>query len=546
MSFVNFPGYIQALVLVAVSVTLMGVAFARVRRTQARQQRWLPLAAECHGLCTLLVLVILWNPSCRQTNTSMVRNRVLAVFDTSQSMSVTDSSPATRLDRALQVFAETCDSETGPLYEVLGFDEFTYRCSIPDQLQRWGTDTQAQPVYDLLRQNLKSQVADDATEQPVVGVVLFTDGQWQGRSLPNAPVAVPEDVQFLCIGVGTQSPVPDVGIDSLQVSAAVPVNTLYQAQVVVSTCAWQAPVTVELFQDNEIVGTQSIPAREPSASRVSHTLSFSLPAHSAGQRSLFAQIRSGAQDLNRANNQYAAVVEVVEQEQRLYTLYYAQRAGFSLGKVRQALVRDRKIELDICFDIINQAHLGQAAPQVGRSFPQHRDQFFAYDLILLGPCDFDGFAPAQKQALYDFVAQRGGGLVILTESGPLAFDTWVSPQARVLLPVTDMPGAGKASTSAQGLLEPSPGAVETQIFQTGDFATQDLPLSLIGHPVRIKPAATVLARIGQSPALVCQRVGRGRVCLLNMTQLHRLWQADQEDNALFKLLSSGRRETMDV
>jgi hypothetical protein len=538
MSFVNHPGYIQGLVLVTVSITLMCAAFARVRAGQTRHRYWLPIAGAFHGLCTLLLLVILWNPSCRKSDRPFVRNRVLTVFDTSQSMSVTDGGQVTRLDRALQVFAETCDPETGPLYQVLGFDEFTYRCSSPDQLQRWGTDTRAQPVHTLLQENLKLESADDATAGPVVGVVLFTDGQWQGRSMPKDHAGVQAEVEFLCIGVGTQAPLPDVGIDSLQVALTVPVNTLYQAQVVVSSYAWQTPVTVELFQDNEMVGTQSIAVTDPSTSRVSHRLSFSLAAASLGQRALLARIRTGDQDLNRANNQYMAVVDVVNQEQRYRALYYAQQAGFSLGKIRQALVRDQKIDLDICFDIVHQAGLAQTAAQVGTAFPLHREQFFAYDLILLGPCDFDGFAPEQKQALYEFVAQRGGGLVILTESGPLAFDSWMSPQASVLLPITDIPVVNDSSAFTQGQVEPSPGAVEAQIFQTGDFATQDLALPLIRSSIRIKPAATVLAWIEQSPALMCQRVGRGRVCLLNMSQLHRLWQADKDDNALFKLLSS--------
>lgn len=538
MSFVNFPGYIQALVLVTVSLALLRMAFARVRLPQRRHRRWLPLAAGFHGLGTLLVLVILWNPSCRKMDESIIRNQVLAVFDTSQSMSVADRGQATRLDRALQVFAETCDPETGPLYQVLGFDEITYRCASPAQLERWGTDTQAQPVYKLLKQHLKPEGADDATDHPVVGVILFTDGQWQGKSLPQTPITVPEELEFLCIGVGTQAPLADVGIDSLQVPAAVPVNTLYQAQVVVSTCAWGTPVTVELLQDNEIVGTQSLPAMDPSVSRMSHTLSFTLPAHIPGQGSLLARIRPADHELNQANNQYAAVVDVVGQEQRYSVLYYAQGAGFSLGKIRQALARDKKVELDVRFDFVTQPRPGQTAGPGGASFPLQRQQFFAYDLILLGPCDFDGFAPEQQQALYDFVALRGGGLIILTESGPLAFDTWANPQARVLLPVTDMAVVDDAYGFTRGLLEPDPGAVEAQIFQTGDFAAQDLPLSLTRHALRVKPGATVLARIGQSPALVCQRVGRGRVCLLNMTQLHRLWQADKEDNALGKLLSA--------
>jgi len=538
MSLVNYPGYIQSLVLVTVSITLVCAAFVRVRVTQARHRRWLPIAAECHGVCVLLILVILWNPSCRKADRPHVRNQVLIVFDTSQSMSVTDRGQATRLDRALQVFAETCDPETGPLYQLLGFDEFTYRCSTVDQLQRWGAHTRAQPVYELLQQNLNPGDADAATDHPVVGVVLFTDGQWQGRTLPKPHTGAYEEVEFVCIGVGTQAPLPDVGIDSLQVPPTVPVDTLYQAKVVVSTCAWQTPVTVELFLDNEIVGTQSIAVTDPSALRVSHTLSFSLAAHTPGQKSLLAQIRHADQELNRSNNQYTAVVDIVSQEKRYRALYYAQQASFSLGKIRQALVRDQKIDVDICFDIIQQTRLGQTAAQIGTAFPLHQDQFFAYDLILLGPCDFDGFNPEQQQALHDFVAQRGGGLVILTESGPLAFDSWLNSQARVLLPVTDISAVNDSTALTRGQLEPSPGAVETQIFQAGDFTTQDLALSLIRDPVRIKPAATVLARIDQAPALLCQRVGRGRVCLLNMTQLHRLWQGDKDDNALFKLLSS--------
>ena len=173
MIFVDYPGHLVAGLLVAVFAVLVFLAFriGELQNTKLHRYR-LPLILLQYA-SILILLVILWNPSRARVIETLSSNSVLAIFDTSESMSVVENGQSTRLDKALDTFDEILRSpDKGSAgYRVFGFDNESYHSGSSDFLRRWGTGTDMHSVLATLgkynateppshRQNAESQCRD--------------------------------------------------------------------------------------------------------------------------------------------------------------------------------------------------------------------------------------------------------------------------------------------------------------------------------------------------------------------------------------------------
>ncbi len=125
MTFTDYPGHLVAVFLVLASAAVTFVTFrsGALRTPERTKYRW-PLMA-LHYATVLALLVVLWNPSAWQTKPIFGQNAVLAIFDTSESMSVIDDGRQARLDKALDSAAVnkwTVVSMEDDWKRIFGFD----------------------------------------------------------------------------------------------------------------------------------------------------------------------------------------------------------------------------------------------------------------------------------------------------------------------------------------------------------------------------------------------------------------------------------------
>ena len=99
------------------------------------------------------------------------------------------------------------------------------------------------------------------------------------------------------------------------------------------------------------------------------TVEFIVAADSLGSHGLLARARALKNEVNQANNIRGAIVEVVETE-KLRVLFYTQAANFNVGKLRQVLARDHRIQLDFGLDAIKT--VGLSAEATKKSETQQR------------------------------------------------------------------------------------------------------------------------------------------------------------------------------
>lgn len=592
MTFIDYPGHLIAGLLLAGFAALIFFAFRceELLKTKLRRQRLLLTLLQC--VTVAILLLILWNPSRSKVHETFARNSVLAVFDTSQSMSVVDETQTAKLDKAISVFAENFrPSELkGPEYKIFGFDRQAYYGGAVGLLRRWGAKTDLHGVLALLQKydiaeepdpvnkmhDANAKAVDGPTKDKdtdktnVAGAIIFTDGQADDKSIEAYLALSRKDFQVILVGVGARGQQRDIAVRSVRAPSRVTIDTAYQVHVAVTARGLKdAPVTVELLKDNRVIDSKQLDPGKFAPGKSGQLMSrpetyeavaeFTTAADTLGNHTLSARAKSAVKETNVANNQRSTVVNVIE-EHRLRVLLYSQAVNFDIGKIRQALARDDKIELDLGLDVIRRFGLSEQAAQMCGyvRLPDSREAFYRYDIIVLGPCDLARLTRSQLDGLYSFVVDRGGGLILLPgreNYGPAAWPRernynvgprptdetlsrgWSGDKIISLLPAiidTDKP---LNQIRSAGQIELTFEAAESKIIDLSDLTDEQEPIAPYYSIANTKPAATTLATIGDTPVICVHRVGRGRVCLLNAAQLFLLYREDLDGGMLYRLMS---------
>jgi len=496
---------------------------------------------------------------------------VLALFDTSESMSVVEDGRTTRLDKALDIFEEKFHplDQDGPDYKIFGFDRGAYHSGSSDFLRRWGSQTNMHSILEMMR---KYDIADEAhstenaqtdnlqtpdnidenqtvKKSKVTGAVIFTDGQADDKNIHTYLPLRSEDFQLLLIGIGSRAPQSDIAIKSISTPSRIAIDTACKVQVVVTAKNLQnQPVIIELLKDDYVIDSKQLPTdtfvqkrRRSSSSFLDTkdvTIDFAVGAERLGSYTLSARAKAIEQEVNLANNIRSTMVEVVE-ETRLKVLFYSQQANFNIGKIRQALARDNKIQLDLALDVVRAPALSEEAHKRSAyvKLPDDRDGFNKYDIIILGSCNLDSLTGTQLDSLYSFVVDRGGGLILLPgkdESGPAA---WMNRKAKALVPVILDADEATMKQYSSGKIELTLEGIDSKIISPEVLKEYDEPTSAYYQIVNTKPAATTLALVEDTPIISVHRVGRGRVCLLNASKLFLWYREDLQGGLLYKLMA---------
>lgn len=550
MTFVDYPGHLVALGLTLAAAAVVLVAFRAGPLQTPQRNRYRRLLAALHYAAILLVLVILWNPSAWQEEETFGKNTVLAVFDTSESMSVADDGRQSRLDRSLGRFAECFDKPggEGPQYRVYGFDDRAYHCGSADLLRRWGSRSNLHEAVSLAADCVARDGQSPMQDEPT-GLVIFTDGRADDRDPRRYLPALREDLPILIVGVGARSPRPDLAIETLMSPAAAWVDTTYDVGVAVSAAdVPNAPVTLELLCDNEIVEKRQIDReafKADGTGPAQATLRFTVPAQGLGVHVLTARVQPGRGEINLGNNARTTSVEVM-QDRPLRVLLYSQRADFNIGKIRQALSRDKHIRLDLGFDVIKNKPLSDRATQATgyltlADLDASRNE---YDVIIKGVCGV-GF---ERSDSYDFFAKRGGAMILLPgetvqtlatdnqERGLSTLPVLFARQEQGAFPTMAVSSPARVWPPQRDAIKLSFEAEIAHVFDPSVFAESQYRVSPYYVISATKPAATTLAMVGDTPIVSVHRVGRGRVCLLNISKLFTLYREDRQGGALSELM----------
>ncbi len=529
----QYPGHGIAAALVALIVAAYAVAF--YTRAWRRLPAWRWVLPVLQIIPALLILAILWDPSSPRTRTKEVPNTILAIFDTSASMSVIDAEDTARLNRAAQVFEEAFPpaSHDAPQVAFFTFDGDVRETPGLSGMSPSGTQTQLWGVLRLLERHAAAPPA--ASRPPAAGAIVFTDGQAFDRPRDIARIAR-DDFPIAIVGVGNVEPGADVIVSGIEAPERARIDSTFPVRVTLSgRLPDPAPVFVELRIDDVPIAIQEVAAQHLEKS--TH-VDFAAPAGPLGTHVLEVRASTAATETVMANNVRKTVVNTID-EPRLRVLFYSQWASPDMGKLRQAVDREKKVTLDFVLDaVIGDMRAGRQfslASDTACKFPEKAEELFAYDVIVLGPCDPKRLSNSQRENLYKFVVDRGGGLLILPGQDACDLAASTDQQIRALLPAIVGPGPHALSRDDASITVTPEGR---RLFPFAEDALRAIPDGVTPHyGIESKPAAVVAATLVDAPAVVTHRVGRGNVGMLNLRHLFLLYREDQEGGDLRELMS---------
>ncbi len=587
------PGWIvPAAVIVAVLASL--VVWNYAHRSTAAAVRviagFLKLAA------IILLAVCLLQPLRSGTRPRPHANVLPILVDNSQSMRLKPTgSDQTRSERIAMLLS---DDAPWRVRLAQTFDVRTYafdaRLEAIDQPDELPIDGYISSLFGSL-----NNVSERFTDRPVGGVLLFTDGNltdappadfdWSQLGFPIYAVLPKQDEEVRDLRIANVS-ATQTDFESAPLTVRVDVDA-------VAFNATQAVVQLRDATTNQLVEEQTVAIGSEGGAK---ELRFQFRPESSGVQFYTVNVfresdrewmeqpyptsarerdsnapSSDSDEATLINNRQIIAVNRTSGPYRV--LYVAGRPNWEFKFIRRALQDDAEVQLVGLLRIANKeakfsfrdrdvnetnplfAGLGSDAEdaaaqydepvtlrlgvneseELSDGFPESAEELFAYHGVILDDIDPDFFTQDQMLLLRQFVATRGGGVLMLGGQEMFADKKFGDSPLGELSPVYTSSGTTRGRSGAfrlaftrEGMLQPwirlrdNESAERQRIEAMPPFTT----LNSVGD---VKPGASALATVestdGQTaPALVAHRFGKGRAAAIPLADL---WRWSMHRNA---------------
>ena len=523
VAFASVPSWwLAAVVLCAVAASLV-FAYRRPLVPLSRPKRATLLVLRAAALAALLVFLM--RPVARLPPQAGRETVVPVLIDASRSMRTPDADGLTRIARAkaiaqFDLLPALAGKYRTPLFAV---GDSVADASIA------AVDAKAN------RSNLRgalARVRERFRGQRVAGIVLLSDGADTGQ--PATGDREETSLPVFAIGVGAATGLRDREVVSIAAGDQRLTDASVDLQVSASSAGFgRAPYEIRLLANGVPVDTKRVsPSAEASPDHVRFTV-FPDPSRATVYT---AEIPAVAGETVTENNTRSVLVGAAGRKRRV--LVVAGAPGFEHSFMMRAWALDSGLEVDSVvrkgknadgrdtFVIQAAADRTQA---LSTGFPQRREDLYAYDAMVIANVEGDFFTRAQLAMMADFVAERGGGLLV-AGSRSLAQHGLTGTPLEPVLPVEldDRRGGvvrasfAPAERSAPNQLVVTPDGETHPIMRLGASGDETrakwaaLPALAASTPLGpARPGATVLAVVsspdgGIVPVVAVQRYGQGR------------------------------------
>ena len=502
----------------AVAIACAWWAYARVSVALTAGQRAMLVGLRA---ATLVLIVIFLLRPVTFVPVAGARDSVVAILvDTSRSMRIADAD-GTRMERARQVAAEL-QGAIGKEFrtEVLSFGELLARGDLP----RLTADARRSDLSGAL-----TAVADRYKGQRLGGVVVLSDGG--DTSASEAGTTRGLGVPVFAVGIGARAVAKDREVLNLTAGEPVASESSIDLSVTATSVGFgTTPMPMRLSENGRPLETRQVTPAAPGAP-VHEVFTVSPSPDTATVYAV--EIPAGDGELVAENN--VRRVLVPPQGRRRRVLVVEGAPGFEHTFLKRALARDPALEVDSVVrkgrnDEGRDTFFIQAAASrsaaLASGYPATRADLFLYDALIFGNLEGDFFSREQLEMTAEFVATRGGGLLVLGGRSFERAGLAGTPLEEVLpVDVTDRratvaktasgsaPAANAVAPTTDGAAHPA-----TRLAVTAEESRKrwsQLPamaaVSAAGTP---RPGAQVLAVTTSGselrPLLITQRYGLGR------------------------------------
>lgn len=490
-----------------------------------------------------LLLLLLLRPTLALVVEGTARQKLIVLLDGSASMNIRDPRTTSEDQRRAALLTATRNPSRLELAQAAlareqsrwerEFDLSVHRFGArlePVASVEWRADSSVTALGDVVREALAR-----ARGQPVAGLWLLTDGAHNSGSDPLAAAAqaCQEGVPLYIYGIGLRAP-KDLIVASMWAEDVVFVNDTVTVTVRLHGQGVREPVTVTLQLGPEVVAREVVTL----AGEREQIVSLSFTPTSTGEFVLQASVPVLADEAVADNNRLTKPIRVVDQ--RIKVLYVERAPRWEFRYLLATWLRDRRVQLQCVLEEGDPGLATGADSPYLAALPQTREEWLAYDVIVVGDVDASRWSPTQLAALEECVAQWGSGLIFVAGAmfNPRSYRA--TPLAR-LLPVELNP-ASREETNRPLRLELTPAGRANPMLRLAEGPQESgarwsaLPAVFWLSPVgRAKPAAEVLVRESAGwPVWVLHRYGAGQVLFVGTDETWR-WRKNVGDQYYARL-----------
>lgn len=413
------PGWVIAL-LAVVAVGLLVLTWVDLRELRGRRRGTLVVL---RALALGLALLVVMEPALELRHVTRIKNHVVFLVDTSQSMVLPHEGERSRWDAAM-AFVEAAREriegvDADHIYEIVAFDGETRATSIAE-LQAAGAPAGASThLLEALE-----EVAERYPRADLGGVVIVTDGTdsgaLSGRVQPGDPLDA-ETARFVeslgvpvhTMALGDPERVRDLAIERVLVDDFAFVRNRVAVDVVVRAIGTgRQLIPVTLRRNGEVLQVRELSLGEDEDE---YRVRFEFIPEQIGKEIYSVSLPVLAQELLPENNQAYFVLKVIRDKIRV--LQVCGRPSWDERFLRELLKRNPNVDLISFFILRTDASL-QSVPANELSlipFPTEElfdEQLPSFDLVIFQNFNY------QPHGMYRYLAGiadyvRGGGAFVM-------------------------------------------------------------------------------------------------------------------------------------
>ncbi|MGJ8689917.1 MAG: hypothetical protein ACSHXZ_10385 [Gammaproteobacteria bacterium] len=515
-----------------IALGLIGIVILLYRQTtRTLSPGWKVTLISLRSAVLLLLLFCLLRPIVTTEQVVPQESYLAVLVDDSQSMSIEDESGGSSRADAVSQLLYGNSGVLAPLSDTFEirtfrFDKNTQRVIDSADLSSVGTASSIDQALEYVDQQLSGLALG--------GVLLLSDGADNEGVDPieRAQGFGAREIPIFTVGAGQENIPFDVGIVDVAAAKTVLEGSVFNIDVALSNQGYaNREVSLTVFDGDELISTKQVILGPDSSTR-----RFDLELTPERQEATVYRLEVEEQEgeIVLQNNQYSFLVDNSARP-ALDILYVDGHPRNEYKFIRRAVEEDSSIRLATYLQTGPGKFYRQGIKtplELSSGFPERADDLYQYEAIILGDIDKDFFTDGQLTLIQDFVAQRGGGLLVagmlddLFVDTPLADILPVSLISSSLLPQTLRGGIARGPHPTGELFAPTlttAGEYSELLRLSGDDSENqrrwaELPeLQGVYVTGRAKPGATVLMehpilqfQNQRLPVIATQRYGSGR------------------------------------
>ncbi len=394
------------------------------------------------------------------------------------------------------------------------------------------------------------QIVGELGTAPISGIVLITDGADNHSTNLSAAAAQlrARNIPVYTVGIGSPDFSRDVEVLPVTAPRKVLKDTMIEADVPVRAAGYAGRRAKLVVMDRDrLVQTQDIQLGSDGEVKT-YKVHFSCDA--PGPKVFTFRVEPFSDEIVAENNDQTVLIRVEDAQPQV--LYTEGEPRWIYGFLRRAALEDKNIQLVTLLRQADGKFLRQGIDSpaaLEKGFPVDKAELFHYKAIILGSVEASFFTFDQLRMISDFVAQRGGGFLMLGGRNSFAQGGYINTPLEDVLPVTLRFGQGNAGIpdfqdlefkvrlTSYGAEHPVTRMAASEAENRKRWETAPALVGL-NPTMGPKPGATVLAQgsvpdvRGKSPVVLAfQRFGRGKSMALTTGSTWR-WRMglDHRDN----------------